>query len=67
MAAGTIIRTGRMGVFVAPDVGAGGGDVAFVLVGGWDACVAGGFVGWRESGGEGKDGGDYGDSECLHD
>jgi len=67
MAAGAIIWTGRVRVAVAPDVGAGGGNVAFVLVGGGDACFAGGFVRRREGGGEGKDGGDYGDSECLHD
>ena len=56
-----------MGVVVAPDVGTGGGDVALVLVGGWDACVAGGFVRRRESGGEDEKGRDHGDGECLHD
>ena len=34
---------------MAPDIGAGGGDVALVLVGNGDACIAGGFVGRRES------------------
>ena len=67
MAAGAIIRTGCVGVVVAPDVGAGGGDVAFVLVGGGDAYVAGGFEGWRESGGEGEEGRKHGDSKYLHD
>ena len=67
MAAGAIIRTGCIGVVVAPDIGAGGGDVASVLVGGGDACVAGGFVRRRESRGEGEKGIDHGDGECLHD
>jgi len=38
-----------MEIVVAPDIGAGGGDVALVLVGNGDACIAGGFVGRRES------------------
>jgi len=67
MATGAIIWTRRMGVVVAPYIGAGGGDVALVLVGSGDACVAGGFVRRREGGGEGEEGGDYGDGECLHD
>jgi len=67
MATCAIIWTRRMGVVVAPDVGTGGGDVALVLVGGWDACVAGGFVRRRESGGEDEKGRDHGDGECLHD
>jgi len=56
-----------MGVIVGPDIGAGGGDVALVLVGRGDACVAGRLVGWRESGGEGEEGRKHGDGEFLHD
>jgi len=67
MTTGAIIWTGCMRVIMAPDVGAGGGDVALVLVGGGDACVAGGFVRRRESGGEDEKGRDHGDGECLHD
>jgi len=67
MAASAIIWARGMGVVMAPNVGAGSGYVAFVLVGGGDAYVAGRLVGRGESSGEGKEGRDYGDGECLHD
>ena len=56
-----------MRVLVTPDIRAGCGDVALVFVGCVDACLASGFVGWRESSGKGDDGRNYGDGKGLHD
>lgn len=50
MSTSTILRPGRVGIDVTPDVSAGGGDVAFICIRGGDTCVAFGLVGWGEGG-----------------
>ena len=51
---------------MAPDVGARGGDVAFVFVGSDFALVAGGLPGEGKRVGEGEEGEEGYDSDELH-
>lgn len=67
MAASAVVRTRCVRVVVAPNIRARRSDVALVLIGCIDACLADGFVWRRQGSGEGEERGNCCDSEDLHD
>ena len=67
MAASAVVRTRCVRVVVAPNIRARRSDVALVLIGCIDACLADGFVWRRQGSGEGEERGNCCDGEDLHD
>lgn len=67
VAASAVVWARCMWVVVAPNIRARRSNVAPVFIGCIDACLADGFVWWRQGSSKGEERGDCCDSEDLHD